>query len=359
MFGHFPGIRVLPSWISPGPFWSWELPALSLAAVSSHKDRSGRNAGREWLPHLRTLSLHPHRTQSPLPASRALPRGWENLGEGAQGRARVLSHPHLQLPSHTCVHSAPPHARVHPSASATARPAPQPPAAIRLSVCPLPAPTEQPSLPPPPERFRSVSIDKSGALPRRRCNGAQRVRGCRGAQAHGGVGVRGAGRIHAWDCTRVTPQVCGCTRVGFPRCVVAHVCARCRCRSCTCAWVCIRARTDVCSARAGLWGFGDPTLGQHWQTGPLAPSGSSYSSAERETEALAVWDSPCHRRSRGDRGSLRTGGPHTATTSDPCHTVLGPASTVTPWLWSHTCGALWAGDPTHILCWDGGAGTCV
>lgn len=74
------------------------------------------------------------------------------------------------------------------------------PPAIRLSVCPPPAPTEHPSLPPslppPPERFRSVSIDKSGALPRRRCNGAQRVRGCRGAQTHG-EGVRGTRWIHA------------------------------------------------------------------------------------------------------------------------------------------------------------------
>ncbi|XP_057233548.1 cold-inducible RNA-binding protein [Malurus melanocephalus] len=74
--------------------------------------------------------------------------------------------------------------------------APHPPAAPAIAATwsprdPRPsrwdaAPTEHPSLPPPPERFRSVSIDKSGALPRRRCNGAQRVRGCRGAQAHGG-----------------------------------------------------------------------------------------------------------------------------------------------------------------------------
>lgn len=33
---------------------------------------------------------------------------------------------------------------------------------------------------------------------------------------------------------------------------------------------------------------------------------------------------------------LGTGGPHNATTSDPSCTVLGLASIVTPWLWSHT-----------------------
>lgn len=43
--------------------------------------------------------------------------------------------------------------------------------------------------------------------------------------------------------------------------------------------------------------------------------------------------------SPGDRSSSGTGGPHPATTSDPSYTVLGPASTVTPWLWSHRCGA--------------------
>lgn len=63
-------------------------------------------------------------------------------------------------------------------------------------------------------------------------------------------------------------------------------------------------------------------------------------------------------------GHLGTGGPRTATTSDPSRVVLGPASTVTPWLRSHTCGALRAGDPTHTrqqpARWDGGAGTwCV
>lgn len=167
----------------------------------------------------------------PPPTRRALPRGWENLGESVREYSATL----ICSSPHTRVHSAPPHTRVHHSASVTARPAPQPPAAIRLSVCPPPAPTEQPSLPPPPERFRSVSIDKSGALPRRRCNGAQRVRGCRGAQAHGGVGVRG-GRLDPhvglYTCdfpgvrlhTCGVSQVCSCTRVCKVLVQIVHVC---------------------------------------------------------------------------------------------------------------------------------------
>lgn len=247
--------------------------------------------------------------QNPLPAPTqgteppASPQGCaQGLGKPSgrcAGKSQSTQPPSFAAPlTHVCVHSAPPHTRVHHSARATACPAPQPP---QPSVCPLPAPTEHPSLPPPPERFRSVSIDKSGALPRRRCNGAQRVRGCRGAQAHSGAG--GAGWIHAWDCTHVTSQVCGCTGVGFPGCVVAHVCARCRRRVCTHVRVCTHARTDVCSACAGLWGLGDPTLGQRWQTGPSALSGSSCSSAGRETEAVAAWDSPCQGRSLGDGGT--------------------------------------------------------
>lgn len=139
---------------------------------------------------------------------------------------------------HTHVCTVHPHTCVHHSASATARPASQPPPShpsVRLSPAsshrtPLP-----PSLPPPPERFRSVSIDKSGALPRRRCNGAQRVRGCRGAQAHGGVGVRGARlgpRVGLYTCdlpgvwlhTCGVSQVCGCTRVCTVPVQTVHAC---------------------------------------------------------------------------------------------------------------------------------------
>lgn len=262
-------------WDQGSPLLNWPWPPSELGAAGSVPcccsaatrtgDQAGMQAGNGCLTSEPSPCTHTgHRAPRQLPG--LCPGTGKTLGkvcreEPEYSATLVCSSPHTRV----CAQCTPTHACASLCKSDSLSCTPAPPA-IRLSVCPLPAPTEHPSLPPPPERFRSVSIDKSGALPRRRCNGAQRVRGCRGAQAHSGAG--GAGWIHAWDCTHVTSQVCGCTGVGFPGCVVAHVCAPCRRRVCTRVRVCTHARTDVCSACAGLWGLGDPTLGQRWQTGP-------------------------------------------------------------------------------------------
>lgn len=346
-----------PPELALAPFRAGSCWLRPLLLFSSHKDRrSGRDAGREWLPHLKILSLHPHRAQSPPPA----PRDWDcaqGLGKPwgrCAGKSQSTQPPSFAAPlTHVCVHSAPPHTRVHHSARATACPAPQPP---QPSVCPS-VPCQLPQNTPPSRLPQSVSA-VSPLINLERCHGdaAMGRSGCGAAEGpRPTAGQGGAGWIHAWDCTHVTSQVCSCTGVGFPGCVVAHVCARCRRRVCTRVRVCTHARTDVCSACAGLWGLGDPTLGQWGPRHCLVPPAAVPGGKPRQ------WRHGIH---PARDGHLGTGGPRTATTSDPSRVVLGPASTITPWLRSHTCGALRAGDPTHTrqqpARWDGGAATwCV
>lgn len=176
--------------------------------------------------------LHAPTQGTELPAS---PQGFAK-GQGkpwgrCAGKNQSSQPPSFAVPlAHVRAQLTPTHACVSLRKCDSLSCAPAPPSHPSVRLCPPPAPTEHPSLPPPPERFRSVSIDKSGALPRRRCDGVQRVRGCRGAQAHGGVGVR-VGRA-GWLGPRVTLHICDFPGVWLHTCGISQLCVHGADRAC-------------------------------------------------------------------------------------------------------------------------------
>lgn len=86
---------------------------------------------------------------------------------------------------------------------------------------------------------------------------------------------------------------------------------------------------------------GDPTLGQHW-----GPWFSLVLAAAVPGGKLRHWQRGIHPVTDGHLGTGAAWGQGDLTLPPP---LILPAlvSTVTPWLRSHTCGALQEGDPVH------------